>query len=53
MSGPAGTEREAVALERALRLQADDHTSGTVTLAQLVEQCWAAQPSLAATTKAN
>ncbi|MST31666.1 hypothetical protein GHK86_02840 [Acidimicrobiaceae bacterium USS-CC1] len=52
-SGSAATEREAVRLERTFRLQAQDGASGDITLARLVEEWWASQPRLAATTRVN
>lgn len=53
LSGSARTEREAVALERQLRLDAERKATGSVTLAELVEEWWASKPRLAATTRAN
>ncbi len=51
LSGSTKTEREAVRLERTFRLQAQDGVTGDVTLAKLVEEWWASQPRLAATTR--
>lgn len=53
LSGLAHTEREAVALERQLRLDAERKASASVTLAELVEEWRASKPSLAATTRVN
>lgn len=53
LSGSAATEREAVRLERQLRLQAEGHAVGAVTLAELVDEWWASKPRLAATTVLN
>ena len=53
LSGSAPTEREAVKLERRLRLQAEDGASGTITLAALVDEWWRSRPRLAATTVVN
>ena len=53
LSGSAATERQAVALERDLRLRVERGASGRLTLRQLVDEWWAAGPRLAATTAAN
>lgn len=53
LSGSTATEREAVRLERTFRLQAQDGVTGDITLARLVEEWWASQPRLAATTRVN
>jgi integrase len=53
LSGSAATEREAVRLERQLRLQARAGTVGRTTLSRLVEEWWASKPRLAPTTRAN
>lgn len=53
LSASASTEREAVRLERQLRLQADGHAVGAVTLAELVDEWWASRPRLAATSLVN
>jgi len=53
LSGSASTEREAVALERQLRLQAEGGTTSSITLARLVDEWWASRPRLAATTVVN
>lgn len=51
LSGSAKTEREAIALERRLILQAESDNAASITLAELVEEWWASRPRLAATTK--
>lgn len=53
LSGSAGTEREAVALERQLRLQVERGVSGRLTLGELVEEWWGRESRLAPTTRAN
>ena len=53
LSGSAATEREAVRLERQLRLQASVGAVGSITLSRLVEEWWASKPRLAPTTQAN
>jgi integrase len=53
LSGSATTEREAVRLERQLRLQARAGAVGSITLSRLVEEWWASKPRLAPTTRAN
>ena len=53
LSGSAKSEREAVRLERDLRLQADNHVTGTVTLSRVVEEWWESRPRLAPTTVLN
>lgn len=53
LSGSAATEREAVRLERTLRLQAQRGASSRLTLAVVVEEWWQSSPRLAATTLAN
>jgi integrase len=53
LSGSAVTEREAVRLERQLRLQARSGAVGSITLSRLVEEWWAGRPRLAPTTRAN
>jgi integrase len=53
LSSSAPTEREAVKLERLLRLQAEDAVAGTITLETLVHEWWKSRPRLAATTAAN
>jgi integrase len=53
LSGSAPSEREAVKLERRLRLQAEDAVAGTITLGALVDEWWRSRPRLAATTVAN
>jgi hypothetical protein len=53
LSGSATTEREAVRLERRLRLQVQGGAVGTITLADLVTEWWASKPRLAPTTQAN
>ena len=53
LSGSADTEREAVELERRLRLQAQRGLTGRLTLNELVQEWWEARPRLAATTLAN
>jgi integrase len=53
LSGSASTEREAVKLERQLRLQAQGGVVGNITLARLVNEWWASKPRLAPTTQAN
>jgi integrase len=53
LSGSAPSEREAVKLERRLRLQAEEGVGGTITLAALVEEWWTSRPRLAATTVVN
>lgn len=53
LSGSAATEREAVRLERQLRLQAQGGVVGNITLARLVREWWASKPRLAPTTQAN
>lgn len=52
-SGSAATEREAVRLERQLRLQAEGHAVGACTLSELVDEWWASKPRLAPTTVLN
>jgi hypothetical protein len=52
-SGSAATEREAVRLERQLRLQAQRGVVGNISLARLVKDWWASHPHLAPTTQAN
>jgi hypothetical protein len=53
LSGSAATEREAVRLERQLRLQARAGAVGSIALSRLVEEWWASKPRLAPTTQAN
>lgn len=53
LSGSASTEREAVALERGFRLQAERGLTTRLTLNELVQEWWEAHPRLAATTLAN
>lgn len=53
LSGSTQTEREAVKLERQLRLQAQGGVVGNITLARLVNEWWASKPRLAPTTQAN
>ncbi len=53
LSGSARTEREAVRLERELRLQAEGQATGAITLSELVNRWWADGPDLAATTVVN
>ena len=53
LSGSAKTERDAVRLERTLRLQAEDGVAATATLSDVAEEWWATSPRLAATTQAN
>jgi integrase len=53
LSGSAKTEREAVRLERALRVQAEGGATPLATLADVAEEWWATSPRLAATTRAN
>src|SRR5271154_4212494 len=53
LSGSAPSEREAVKLERRLRLQAEEGVGGTITLAALVDEWWTSRPRLAATTVVN
>ena len=53
LSGSAATEREAVAVERTLRLQAERGLPSRMTISALVSEWWASSPRLAATTLAN
>jgi integrase len=53
LSGSAPTEREAVKLERQLRLQAQGGVVGNITLDRLVKEWWASKPRLAPTTQVN
>lgn len=53
LSGSAATEREAVALERSLRLQVERGAAGRATLAQVVQAWWESPTRLAPTTLAN
>jgi integrase len=53
LSGSAPTEREAVKLERQLRLQAESGVRENITFRKLVDEWWASPPRLAATTAAN
>jgi integrase len=53
LSGSATTEREAVRLERRLRLQAQGGVVGGIRFSRLVEEWWASTPRLAPTTQAN
>jgi hypothetical protein len=53
LSGSAATEREAVELERSLRLQAERRLGRRVRLRDLVEEWWDPRPRLAPTTPAN
>lgn len=53
LSGSSGSEREAVLLERELRLQAQNQVTETVTLSQVVEGWWESRPRLAPTTVVN
>lgn len=53
LSGSAASEKEAVALERRLRLQAESGVDGRTTIRQLVVEWRESDPSLAPTTLAN
>jgi integrase len=53
LSGSAMSEREAVAVERQLRLQVAKGFHDQVTLATVVGEWWASGPRLAATTRMN
>lgn len=53
LSGAAGTEREAVELERAFRLRVERGLTARLTLGELVQEWWEAGPRLAPTTLAN
>jgi integrase len=53
LSRSAPTEREAVRLERQLRLQAEGSVTGNVRLSDVVDDSWSRGPRLAATTLAN
>jgi hypothetical protein len=53
LSGSAPSEREAVKLDRELRLQAEGSVSANVRLSDVVEEWWSSGPRLAATTLAN
>jgi len=53
LSGSATTEREAVRLERRLRLHVQGGVVGTITLGDLVTEWWVSKPRLAPTTQAN
>jgi len=53
LSGSAVTEREAVKLERQLRIETEGGVVGSLNLARLVEEWWQSVPRLAATTQAN
>lgn len=53
LSGSAATEREAVALERRLRLQVTSGVPEHATLGEVVAQWWAREACLAPTTRAN
>jgi integrase len=53
LSGSAVSEREAVAVERQLRLQVAKGFHDQVTLATVVGEWWASGPRLAATTRVN
>jgi integrase len=53
LSGSTATERQAVALERELRLRIERGVSSRLTVHQLVDEWWAAGPRLAETTAAN
>lgn len=53
LSGSAATEREAVALERQLRLQAEHGLNGRMKLSELVTEWWGQGPRLSSTTLAN
>ena len=53
LSGSAATERDAVRLERQLRLQAGAGAVGRTTFSRLVEEWWESKPRLAPTTRAN
>lgn len=53
LSGSAATEREAQALERKLRLQAEAGVDGRILLRDLVAEWWASGPRLAPTTEVN
>lgn len=53
LSGTAATEREAVALERKLRLQAEAGVNGRILLRDLVAEWWESGPRLSPTTEVN
>jgi hypothetical protein len=53
LAGTASTEREAVALERRLRLQADAGQGSRIVLRDLVAEWWASGPRLSPTTEVN
>jgi integrase len=53
LSGSADTERDAIRLERQLRLQAEEGIVGNIKLSDLVAEWWASKPRLAPTTRAN
>ena len=53
LSGSAATERDAVRLERDLRLQAEGRMAAGAKLAAVVEEWWASRPKLAPTTAVN
>jgi integrase len=53
LSESAATERDAVRIERQLRLQARAGAVGSIALSRLVEEWWASKPRLAPTTQAN
>jgi integrase len=53
LSGSVNNEREAVALERTFRLQAERGRGTRPTVGEVVQEWWDARPRLAATTLAN
>ncbi|MHB1536649.1 MAG: tyrosine-type recombinase/integrase [Acidimicrobiales bacterium] len=53
LSGSAASERDAVRLERQLRLQVEGQIGGSITLAKLVGEWWGSGPDLAPTTLLN
>ena len=53
LSGSTTTERQAVHLERQLRIQAEGGIVGSLSVRRLVEEWWLSGPRLAATTEVN
>jgi hypothetical protein len=53
LSGSAATERQAVHLERRLRLQAEESAPGAAQFGEVAEVWWASRPGLAAATLAD
>jgi hypothetical protein len=53
LSGSAKIEREAVAFERTLRLQAEAGANGRILLRDLVAEWWASGPRLSPTTEVS